>query len=101
MLSQSFIDEMKNELLKKLKELSEELQGISSHVELGDDTDAQAQEVEADEVSQDVIAAINSDMEKIKNALAKIDAGTYGIDDEGKEISEDRLRVLPWADKAL
>ena len=40
-------------------------------------------------------------LQEINSALAKIQNGIYGTDDEGKEISEERLRVLPWADKAL
>jgi RNA polymerase-binding transcription factor DksA len=40
-------------------------------------------------------------LEKIENALKKIETGTYGTDSEGKQISEERLRVLPWADKAI
>jgi RNA polymerase-binding transcription factor DksA len=44
---------------------------------------------------------MKSDLEKVSKALGKIEAGTYGTDDEGKEISEERLRAMPWADKAL
>jgi RNA polymerase-binding transcription factor DksA len=41
------------------------------------------------------------DSEKVNKALNKIAAGTYGIDDEGNEIPEERLRALPWADKSI
>ena len=44
---------------------------------------------------------LEEDLKKINAALEKIEAGTYGTDDEGKEIAEERLRILPWADKAL
>ncbi len=101
MISKSFIEEMKALLLKKQAELEMELKGLKPHEELGTDMDSSAQEVEHDEVSQDVIAAIHKDLEKIEKALQKISEGTYGIDDEGKEISEERLKVLPWADKAI
>jgi RNA polymerase-binding transcription factor DksA len=37
----------------------------------------------------------------VNKALNKIAAGTYGIDDEGNEIPEERLRALPWADKSI
>ena len=63
--------------------------GLKPHEELGGDFDSNVQEVEDDEVSQDMIARISSDLEKIEKALAKIEAGTYGTDDEGKEISEE------------
>lgn len=101
MLSQKFIEEMKQALLAKQQELQDELKGISGHTEIGDDLDAQVQEVETDEVNQDVIAAIKADLVKIETALARIQNGTYGVDEDGNEIPEERLKVLPWADRAI
>ncbi len=101
MYSQSFIEEMKQALLANKKKLEQDLAGLQPHTEMGDDEDDNALEVEQDNVNQDLIARIKQDLEKIDKALAKIDDGTYGIDDEGKEISEERLRALPWADKAI
>jgi RNA polymerase-binding transcription factor DksA len=101
MLSQPFIDEMKKKLLEAKQKLQAELAGLSPHEELGEDLDSSAQEVEDDEVSQDMIARFSADLEKIDKALAKIESGTYGVDDSGQQISEERLRVLPWADKAI
>lgn len=101
MLPQTFIEEMKAELLKKQEELKNELKGMHAHEELGEDLDSSAQEVENDEVSQDVILALKTDLQKIEKALAKIADNTYGTDEQGRQISEERLRALPWADKAL
>lgn len=101
MLSQQFIDEMKQKLLAAKAKLENELLGLKAHEELGGDLDSNVQEVEDDEVSQDVIARMKADLEKIHEALAKIEGGSYGTDSEGKEIGEDRLRALPWADKAI
>jgi RNA polymerase-binding transcription factor DksA len=101
MLKQDFIEEMKNKLIAQKEKLSEDLKGLSAHTEMGDDMEANSDEVGPDEVSQDVIATMKADVEKIEAALQKIKNGTYGIDGDGKEISEDRLRALPWADKAL
>jgi len=101
MLSQSFIDEMKQKLLSQRKKLEADLAGLKPHEELGGDLDSNVQEVEDDEVSQDMIARINADLEKISNALQKIEKGSYGADDQGNVISEDRLRAIPWADKAI
>jgi len=101
MLSPQFIDEMKQALEAKKAELTDELAGLSSHTELGQDNEENAQELQLDEISQDVMAVLKSDLEKIDNALQKIADGTYGTDTEGKEISEARLRVIPWADKAI
>jgi len=101
MPSQQFIDEMKNALLAHKAKLNDDLAGLSKHTEMGDDVEANSDEVNVDEASQDTIAIVKSDLAKIEKALAKIEAGTYGTDDDGMEISEDRLRALPWADKAL
>jgi len=101
MLQQSFINEMEQKLLAEKQKLEGDLEGLKSHEELGGDLDSNVQEVEDDEVSQDMIARINSDLEKINRSLVKIKEGNYGTDDEGKAISEDRLRAIPWADKAL
>ena len=101
MLSQDFISEMKQRLEEEKRKLQADLAGLSSHTEVGDDYDENAQEVEVDVVNRDLIARIQNDLTKIDKALAKIADGTYGVDDEGKEISEARLRVIPWADKAI
>src|ERR1700690_3691999 len=81
--SAGFIEEMKQKLLAQQAKLKADLAGLTPHEELGGDIDSNVQEVEDDEVSQDMIARINADLEKIDKALAKIDAGTYGTDDDG------------------
>lgn len=101
MLTQEFIDEMKQALEAKKEELTRELSGLKSHTELGEDYEENAQEVQLDEVNQDVMAVLQKDLEKVEAALKKIADGTYGIDDDGKQISEARLRAIPWADKAI
>lgn len=101
MHSKEFIAEMKASLEEQKNKLKEDLKGMSKHTEMGNDQGENAEEVEVDEVSRDLMATFKSDLEKIDKALAKIESGTYGTDDEGKEISEARLRALPWADKAL
>jgi RNA polymerase-binding transcription factor DksA len=101
MLNQEFIEEMKAKLIAEKERLSADLAGAPAHTEVGEDYDENAQEVELDDVNADVRARVQSDLDKIDKALAKIEDGTYGTDDNGNEISEDRLRVLPWADEAI
>jgi len=101
MMNQVFLDEMQVKLLEKKEQLEEDLAGLSAHTEMGDSEDDNAEEIEVDEVSQDVIAVMKADLEKIEKALAKMEDGTYGTDDEGREISEARLRAMPWADKSI
>ena len=101
MLSEQFISEMKQKLEEQKQKLQTDLAGLSPHTELGDDYDENATEIEVDEVNQDLIARMQSDLAKIDKALAKIADNTYGTDDEGREIFEQRLRAIPWADKAI
>ncbi|MBI5530702.1 MAG: TraR/DksA family transcriptional regulator [Candidatus Doudnabacteria bacterium] len=101
MLPQPFIEEMKTKLLAQKAKMQADLADLKPHQELGGDLDSSAQEVEDDEVSRDLIAKLSADLERIEKALAKIEDGTYGTDDEGKEISQERLAALPWADKAI
>jgi RNA polymerase-binding transcription factor DksA len=98
MLSPSFIEEMKAMLLSEKQRLTEELAGQAVHTEVGEDYDENATEVQLDEASSDVRGRIERDLAKIEKALAKIEAGTYGTDDDGNDIPEERLKVLPWAD---
>jgi RNA polymerase-binding transcription factor DksA len=100
-ITPQFIEEMKQKLLSQKQKLEAELFGLKPHTELGEDADENADEVSIDEVNQDLIARITADLEKIDKALIKIEDGTYGTDDLGKEIAEERLRVIPWADKAI
>jgi RNA polymerase-binding transcription factor DksA len=101
MLTQEFIDEMRTKLLAEKERLSADIAGSPEHTEIGEDYDENAQEVEADDVNSSVRARVQSDLDKIIRALEKIEAGTYGTDDDGNEISEERLRAIPWADKAI
>ncbi len=101
MLSQEFISEMKASLLAEQETLKSDLAAMSGHSEVGDDLDENATEVQMDDVNRDMSERINADLEKIAKALQKIEDGTYGTDDDGNEISEDRLRAIPWADKAI
>lgn len=100
-LSQGFIQEMKKRLLKEQARLQQELAGLRMHTEVGTQTDENAEEVELDEVNQNLIGRIKTDLEKISFALRKIEEGTYGIDDQGRSIVKERLEVLPWADKSI
>jgi RNA polymerase-binding transcription factor DksA len=101
MHSQTFIDEMKQKLLESKREFEEELRGLKPHTEMGDEADENASEIGVDEASQGVITRIESDLKKIDAALERIKAGTYGVDEEGSQIPEERLRVLPWAEKGV
>lgn len=101
MLSKEFIDEMRAKLLSEKERLTNDLSETPEHNEMGDDSDDNALEIEVDEVNKDLRERIQSDLEKIEKALMKIENGTYGLDENGVEISVERLRVIPWADEAI
>lgn len=101
MLSQEFIEEMKSKLLAEKTRLENDLAGLSEHTEVGDDSDENATEVQLDEVNQNLTERMSDDLDKINIALQKIEDGSYGVDADGNQISEDRLRAIPWADKAI
>lgn len=101
MLEQEFIEKMQGKLLNAKSDLQTELDGLKPHTEFGDDEGDGASEFEVDAVSQDVMGRIKKDLEKIDWALGKIANGTYGTDDEGNEISKERLEAIPWADTAI
>jgi DnaK suppressor protein len=101
MPSKEFVEKMKERLLEEKERLSEELNELSSHTEMGDEDDENAQEVGNDEVSQDIAATLKADLEKIESALKRIEDGSYGMTSEGQEIPEARLEVLPWADSIV
>ena len=63
--------------------------------------DENAKEAEEDEINRSIKIRIQADLEKIAKALNKIELGTYGVDDFGQAIAEDRLEALPWADRAI
>jgi DnaK suppressor protein len=45
-----------------------------------------------------VVRALRSNLLDVERAVAKMDAGTYGICERcGKPISRERLEALPWA----
>lgn len=101
MLSVEFIAEMKQKLLAAKDEIESELKGLPAHMEIDSDKEAQVDEAEQDFDNQGIRMRLVQDLQKIEKALQKIELGTYGVDDQGSEIQEERLRVLPWADTAL
>lgn len=101
MLTQEFIQARQQQLLDLKNKLEAELKELHPHTETGEGEGDAAFEFEVDEVSQDLIARIKSDLALVEKALVKIANGTYGFDDDGKEIDPERLEIMPHANKAL
>ena len=105
-MKQSFIDEMKKELIAQRKTILESLAGQSDEmkelvktVESGDEAD-----VASDAIDRTLLTALGTQYAKklqaIDNALDRIHQGKYGLCMKcGKEIPQERLRVIPHKGK--
>ena len=96
-------EEVRDQLLNMLEELDDRLGKITNdvrHVDnpLSKDFSEQATEAENDEVIDAIGNATRAEVEKIKQAIVRIDAGTYGICQGcGEPIKPERLAVMPYA----
>lgn len=103
-MEQSFIEEMKNELIaqrntiiESLAEQSDEMKDLIKTVESGDEAD-----VASDAIDRTLLTALGAQSAKklqgINNALDRIHQGKYGYCLRcGKEIPKERLRIIPFA----
>ena len=95
--------EVRHHLLNMLEELDDKLGKITDdvkHVEapLDPDFSEQAVEVENNEVLDALGNSARNEIEKIKQAISRIDAGTYGVCLIcGQPIRKERLVALPYA----
>ena len=95
--------EVRIQLIDMLEELDERLGKITDDVRHVDkppeqDFSEQAVEAENDEVLDALGNAARDEVEKIKQAISRIDAGTYGICLIcGEPIKKERLNALPYA----
>jgi len=99
--------EVRNHLIDMLEELDDRLGKITDDVRHADkpleqDFSEQAAETENDEVLDALGNAARDEVEKIKQAISRIDAGTYGICLIcGEPIRKERLSALPYANRCL
>ncbi len=96
----SEITEIKAILEEKLRVLTARTRNIDDDLSEPPDNDwsENAVESENDEVLERVGGMALDEMRKIKQALAKIDSGTYGVCERcDKKIAPQRLKALPYA----
>lgn len=87
------------QLTRRLAELDSEMRGIEDELESHNNRDWEdmAIERESDEVLEGLGTKGQAEIRQIKSALARMDAGEYGLCVTcGERISEDRLDVLPF-----
>ncbi len=113
-LSEQFVKEMEQKLLSEKKRLEEDLSSFAKKdtyerddfdtkfPDFGDTQEDNAAEVADYDSNLSVEHNLESQLKDIDEALDRIKKGTFGIClKTGKEIKEERLRVLPSAKYAL
>ncbi len=99
--------EMRHHLITMLEELDDRLGKITDDVKQTDnlsdpDFSEQAIEVETGEVLDAFGNSARNEIEKIKQAISKIDSGTYGICLIcGQPIRKERLTAMPYANLCI
>ncbi len=98
------LTEERDRLREELKQLEDKAAGRDRlHSEqVGQDFDEPGGDAASETVERAqamaVGASLREQLEEVNAALAKIEAGTYGICDScGTQITKKRLSVLPWA----
>lgn len=109
-MEQSLLTELKNALIAEKNQLEGELQHIAKKSgtqgdyettfpeNLGGHDEENATEVEQYADNLAVEASLETQLKDVLDALQKMDAGTYGIDENtGDAITIDRLKAYPAA----
>ena len=97
------IDEIRGNLLEMLEELDDRLAKITDDVKhvdepLAKDFAEQATQSENDEVLDYLGNATRTEIEKVKQAISRLDSGNYGICEVcGEPIGKERLKAIPYA----
>ncbi|MGR9087723.1 MAG: TraR/DksA family transcriptional regulator [Gammaproteobacteria bacterium] len=100
-------EEIRSSLIEMLEELDERLTRITDDVKhaeepLSKDFAEKATQTENDEVLDFLGNAARSEIEQIKQAIARIDRGEYGLCQGcGEPIAKDRLKALPYSNLCI
>jgi len=92
--------EVRDSLIEMLEDLDDRLAKITHDVKepLDKDFEEQATQAENDEVLDNLGNAARTEMALVKQAIARIDKGQYGLCQVcGKPISEQRLKAVPYS----
>jgi DnaK suppressor protein len=96
-------EEIRRNLIEMLEDLDERLAKITNHVKHADeplekDFAEQVTQQEDDEVQDYLGNVTRAEIEKVKQAIARIDSGEYGICVVcGEPINKERLKALPYS----
>jgi DnaK suppressor protein len=92
--------EVRHQLEQRLRQLDRRVSQIEGDLRQpgNPDWDEKAIETENDEVLERLGESETREIDAIRRALARLDAGSYGTCERcGDPIGESRLRVLPYA----
>lgn len=112
MLDQELLSELKAKLLEEKERVEKTLNTHADkdhgdfkakYEDIGDDMEENAQEVQEYDTNIGVVEDLESRLKDIKDALAKMDAGTYGVCElnPANHIEKDRLFANPAARFAM
>jgi len=100
-------DDVRNNLIDMLEDLEDRLSKISLDVRhtnkpLDKDFSEQAVETENDQVVDALGNSTRDEIEQVKQAISRIDSGTYGICLKcGQPIKKERLNALPYSNQCI
>jgi len=100
-------DDVRHNLIDMLEDLEDRLSKISEDVRhtdkpLDKDFSEQAVEAENDQVLDALGNSTRDEIEQVKQAISRIDSGTYGICLKcGQPIKKARLNALPYSNQCI
>ena len=97
-------EQVRHNLIDMLEDLDDRLAKITHDVSepLDQDFEEQATQAENDEVLDGLGNAARTEIEKVKQAIVRIDKGQYGLCQVcGKPISKERLKAIPYSSMCI
>jgi DnaK suppressor protein len=97
-------EEVRNSLIDMLEDLDDRLAKITHDVKepLDKDSEEQATEMENAEVLDRLGNAARTEREMVKEAIARIDKGQYGLCQVcGNPIAKERLKAIPFSSMCI
>lgn len=97
-------EEVRHSLIDMLEDLDDRLAKITHDVKepLDKDFEEQATQAENDEVLDSLGNAARTEIEMVKQAIARIDKGEYGLCQVcGNPISKERLKAVPYSSMCI
>jgi len=97
------LNQVRDELIDMLEELEDKLDRVTKDVRhtdapLAQDFEEQVVETENDPVLESLGETTQIEIDKIRQALSRLDEGSYGLCLKcGKPIKKERLKALPYS----